>query len=346
MIHAHLVPETPALGPVWACAQIRLLRPFRHASVRRRVAVTTGWKLPTHRVDVVVMQRAGPPDMATDELHHLVREIRRRDITLVVDIDDDLLAPHLDEQVEQHLDGIRPNVRFLLREADVVVASTPILAQRLARFNRSVAVWRNALDESLLPEVGDTGGADLGYFGTHSHLFDLLDVVPSLERTFSRARVRPTIEFCGVTHDARLTALLTRCGDVTLRDLEVQYESFHAMLAYHARWKVGIAPLRRCTFNDSKSDIKVLDYAAAGMSAVVSDGPVYADWAQGETVLRASAEDFGDAVLELIQDGKLRSRIVGAAREELFAKRSLTASAAKLVDIVEGALSVPRENAA
>lgn len=346
MIYVHLLPETPAQGPVWACAQIRLLRPFRHASVRHRIAVTTGRKLPTHRVDVLVTQRAGPPDMAADELHHLIREVRRREITLVVDIDDDLLATHLDYQVEQHLEGIRPNVRFLLREADVVVASTSMLAERVARFNRRVAVWRNALDESLLPVRADAGGPDLGYFGTHSHLFDLLDVIPSLERAFARARVRPSIEFCGVTHDVRLTSLLARCGDVTLRDLEVHYESFHAMLAYHARWKVGIAPLRRCTFNDSKSDIKVLDYAAAGMCAVVSDGPVYADWEHGETVLRASTENFGDAVLELIQDSKLRRRMVEAARQELYAQRSLTPSAGKLVDIVEGALSMPRESAA
>lgn len=338
MMRIHLMPDTPADGPAWSCAEIRLLRPYRHRSICGRTEVSTGRILPSSRIDVLVLQRGGPVGISRGDLHELIRLTQARGIRLVVDIDDDLLAQHPVLEVDTHLDQVRPNVRFLLREADLVTVSTPALANRLHHLNPRIAVWRNALDEAIVPDIGKRDGADVGYFGTYSHLPDFLAVTASLERATWRAGRRLGFEFCGISHDSRLRLMLQHSFDVTLRGPEGQYEQFHAMLAHKAAWKVGLAPLPRGEFNDRKSDIKILDYTAAGIACIVSDSPVYEAWTDGETVLRACEKEFGQAAVRLAEDDALRRRLVGAAREELFSHRVLSATAAQLIDLVEDCL--------
>lgn len=341
MMHVHLIPETPEDGPAWACAQIRLLRPYRHASLSQRARVTSGRALPSARLDVVVLQRGGPHGATLAELEDIARETRLRGARLVVDLDDDLLAAHPDQETEMTLRAVRPRVRFLLREAALATVSTEKLRARIAHLCAQSAVWTNALDETLMPSPSSGAGAAVGYSGTPSHLQDLMSVVASLEAAGARQGGRPSLELTGVSADGRIGRLLHHSWAIGLRQAPPAYERYHAELAGQAAWRVGLAPLARGAFNDHKSDIKVLDYAAAGIPAVVSDSPVYDGWEHGQTILRASAEDFGAAVLSLLHDEALRRRVTEAAREELMTRRILAVTAARLLDSVETCLALP-----
>ncbi len=339
MMRIHLLPETPAEGPAWACAEIRLLRPYRHRSVTGRVAVSAGPRLPPGRLDAVVLQRGGPVGSQIDDLEEIIRAARSRGTRVVVDLDDDLLSRHPAAEAEAIVKLLRPKLRFLVREADLVTVSTTALAGRLSHLNAHISVWENAIDETLVTNTSDGTGAQIGYFGTHSHLHDLLSVAPAIEAAAIRFGQRPSLELCGISHDPRIAQLMRHGCDVTMRDPQGDYSRFHTMLATQARWRLGLAPLLRGTFNDSKSDIKVLDYAAAGIPAIVSDVPAYAGWEHERTVLRVADDRFGEAALRLLEDDGLRRRLAAAARETLLQSRTLASRAAQLIDLVETALA-------
>ena len=289
IIALHLIPETPSDGPAWTCAEIRLLRPYRHPSLANRLTVTVGNSLAGEKPDVVVLQRGGPVGSTLSEITELCAAIKAIGAKIVYDLDDDLLARHPSAPVERYLEGMRPKVRFLLREADAIIVSTPVLADRLRARVNSVAIWRNALDEALVPRLADAPhAADLGYFGTNSHLQDLMAVIYSLATAAARGGENPRFELCGISEDPRIAGLLPHRFAIRQRPIEGRYSHFHAMLANEAHWVVGLAPLLSGEFNDAKSDIKALDYAASGIPVVVSDVRAYQDLDATRTVDRAS----------------------------------------------------------
>lgn len=343
MIHLHIIPETPEHGPPWACAEIRLLRPYGHVSLSRRLSLTTGPRLPSGRVDAVVTQRGGPVGATLPEIVELVAALKSRGIRLVYDLDDDLLATHPSPPVERFLESMRPKVRYLLREADLITVSTPMLSMRLGVGRSDVQVWPNALDEALVPALRHTRpGADIGYFGTNSHLQDLMAVASDLSASASRQSKRPTAEFCGVTDDPRIGAILGHSMTVSVRPTQGDYSKFHLMLANEAQWRVGLAPLSPGPFNDAKSDIKALDYAAAGIPVIASNVTPYADAANHETIILASPGGFGEAAFRLLNDEGERTRLATAAHCHLMERRVLAVRVESLFSMLEQALNQAR----
>jgi glycosyltransferase involved in cell wall biosynthesis len=339
MIRLHLIPETPPDGQTWACAEIRLLRPYRHRSHSNRLRVTVGRSLADERPHVVVLQRGGPIGSKLSEITELCAAIKAVGAKIIFDLDDDLLAQHPSAPVERGLEEMRPRVRFLLREADAVIVSTSVLADRLRPRAAHVAIWRNALDEALIPPLADAPhNADLGYFGTTTHLQDLMAVINALATAAVRVSERPSFELCGISDDPRIAGLLARRFDVRQRPLEAEYTRFHAMLATEARWAVGLAPLLPGEFNDAKSDIKALDYAAAGIPVVVSDARAYQHLDATRIVVRASIAEFGNAVFALLHDENRRREIAAAAYRDLLDNRVLAKTAPDLLPILQRVL--------
>jgi hypothetical protein len=331
LLHLHLIPESPPGGPHWACAEIRLLRPYRHPSLQTRIRTTVGRSLPSERVDAVVVQRGGPGVCDLDYVVELVRQIRRRGLPMIHDIDDDLLAEHPSDRVEKAIAPNRPRVRFLMGEADLVIASTEALAARVARINPNVRVWRNALDERLVD-------ADLGYVGTVSHLEDLLGVVESLQEGLSGLADRPSVEICGVDDKARSAQLFSGQAEVSVVPTSEGYSRFMSRFQQRKPWKAGIAPLSDNLFNAGKSDIKFLDYALFGIAAVYPRGEVYGEVVHGETGLVAGPGEWGTMVRRLIEEPDLRRRIRAGAFDHLMQQRVLARRAPALFDILDETL--------
>lgn len=338
----HLILETPSTGPPWACAEIRLLRPYQHALMRRHASITVGPGLPSTPVDVVVMQRAGCPDMPFADVTALLRDMRRRHVRFVYDLDDDLLSAHALPMIEQAIAPIRAKIRMFLREADMTVVSTASLADRVRHLTPRVCVWENAIDEALVIRTkasrDENEGADVGYFGTHSHLPDLLAVIESLEAAFDLMPGRPTVELCGISDDFRIDELFAARCAVSILPVDGDYPSFLTGLQSRAPWKAGLAPLTDTVFNRSKSDIKFLDYAIAGIAGVYADCPAYASVLDGQTGLKAPLSGFGAAVRRLLEDHDLRRHVRATARQHVMDHRTLNHCVPALWDMLRQVL--------
>ena len=339
MLNLHIVPESPLDGPRWACAEIRLLRPYQHSRLRNQVVTTVGRVVPSSRVDAIVAQRVGTSEIGLDHLTALVREARQRGVPLIYDLDDDLLAEHPSPAMDAALDKHRPQVRFLAQEADLVIASTEVLATRLRPFNTNVHVWKNALDERLALPLRHDENSDLGYFGTASHLEDLLSVLESLQAGLSPVGGRRlNAEICGVSEDDRTAGLLSGLCDISTRPPNGNYPGFMRGFQQRPAWKAGLSPLADSPFNRGKSDIKFLDYALFGIAGVYPRDSVYDEVVHGETGMLAGPDEWGEMARTLIEDEALRRRIRENARDHLMQTRTLERRVGALWEILQTVL--------
>jgi glycosyltransferase involved in cell wall biosynthesis len=338
VIRIHLVPETPDEGPAWACAEIRLLRPYGHPSLQRFFEVSSGPKLPRGRIDVVILQRGGPVGAGFPEALSIIAESRRRGARILYDIDDDLTCAHPVPEVEAKLESNRPKVRLFIREADAVIASTVRLAERLRRMHPKVFVWENALDDTLIPPYKPPPISGIvGYFGTNSHLRDLLSVCFELATLSIRARNFTRLELCGISDDGRIDRLYRDTLKTRSIPPQGNYAQFHRTLA-QTGWSVGLAPLTNTPFNTAKSAIKLLDYAAASIPVVACNAEPYRDFPSGATLLRVEENAFADAVLSLLEDQEKAANLARAAHADLLERHTLRSRASEIYSIVAGVL--------
>jgi glycosyltransferase involved in cell wall biosynthesis len=298
--------------------------------------------LPPGRIDAVVTQRSGTVEATLDSTLGLLREVRRRRLPLIYDIDDDLLSRHPVPAIDAGLGIRRPQIRLLLREADAVIVSTPPLADRVRHVNPHVAVWPNALDDALiLPMRSDWESAnprDLLYMGTITHLPDLMSVVGSLDEHLAPLEDRPTLDIVGVSDDPRISALLSRACRTQIAPAISNYSEFLLGMQRRGAWRIGIAPLVPHLFNRSKSDIKFLDYAVIGAVGVYADSPIYAAVRSGETGIVAPPDRFGATVRDLLDSPERAARIRAQARDYVMSERVLSRRAGDLADLVEQTL--------
>ncbi len=345
MLHVHVLPESPATKPYSVCAEVRLINPFSHPSIRNRVRMTLGFDstLPGGRTDVVVLQRNGYPGLDVTGAADLVRAIRAAGAKIVYDIDDDLLLPHPVLKVESNLRKLRPVGRFLAREADLIICSTPTLQDRFSAFEAPRAVWPNAIDDRMLLENGPpraptaAGPVVVGYAGTPTHLPDLLSVTEGLRHMLAARPDTVSLDFLGVAPKDRLAALFGDRLAAAPRDA-MGYRDFFRLMQKRSGWDIAIAPLDDNAFNRAKSDIKFLEYAVFGVPGVYSRCNAYQTVRHRDTGLVADRESFADALAELLDSPALRRSIADSARDHVRSERTLDKRAGDLLDLVESVL--------
>jgi GT2 family glycosyltransferase/glycosyltransferase involved in cell wall biosynthesis len=316
-----VVPERFPAGALTPCAYIRLLQPLDHPAIGGDfdIVLADASEALRYDADVVVTQRHALGDL--DAANALIRHCKERAITLVYDLDDDLLhvpRAHPDARL------LRPKARLasrLVRGADAVWVSTPTLAASLADLRSDVRVVENGLDERLwaaaAPARPRQEPVRILFMGTQTHDADFAIVEPALARLKSMFAETVSVDMLGVSSRPDMPSWVNRIG-----------MSAHATASYPGfvnwitgqHWDIGIAPLAETPFNRCKSAIKTLDYAALGLPVLASDRAAYrgslADGAGG-WLLRDDADAWFVALVRLVRDAGLRRRLADGARNAL-----------------------------
>ena len=346
-LHIHILPETLQTPPLWACAQLRLINPLTHPSVENslNVSYSLDGRLRSGRIDAVLLQRCGWPGLTLHEAQLLVQEIRARGAKLIYDIDDDLLCSHPIPAINTELKRGRTIVQFLAYEADLIICSTDQLALRMTSWRAPKLVWKNAIDERMFrtPNLSRMEQAErqvVGYAGTPSHLRDLLSVAESLRGSLDQRSDRVGLDFFGAADAIILKDLF---GHLLSSEPSsaTDYVSYLNALQSRTRWDVAIAPLLKCKFNESKSDIKFLEYAMLGIPGVYSESEAYSTVTNGELGVPARSIEFGRAVCDLLDAPERRRIIVQNSYQYVMQERTLAACARRLAVIVESATLAP-----
>jgi glycosyltransferase involved in cell wall biosynthesis len=218
--------------------------------------------------DVVIGQRVAQPGAATRWARMADGLYGHRPL-MVFEIDDDLweVEPHNGPawRFYRRNPAILQNLTVCARAADVCTVSTERLAEVVRKINPNVVVLPNQLPAPAFNSWVSSRGHPVrfGWQGGVSHRADVDEMVPALRQHFRR---RPDDRFLnfGTLFDSVASATaesLHHAGWTP--DMREHY-------ARVARLDVGLAPLRPSVFNQSKSELKFLEYAAAGAVTIAS----------------------------------------------------------------------------
>lgn len=306
-----------------ASTHVRLLRRLYHPSIRRKLHATVqhGCELsaiPPGR-DLVVLQRTAITPARVDGFLAMLAE---RSLPLVLDLDDDLFA--LGERHREYGDYLA-SLERLIAAASLVTVSTPILASRLAAAGARTLLLENMIDERLyfagtLTEPAARRGAgeplQVLYMGLPDHAEDLELLAPVFKQLRGAAQLTFASRFPTGHSDDWHRSLAVPPGRGAYPDF-VRW-----LVAQRDRWDLAVAPLLDTPFNQAKSDLKFLEYAALGLPGVFSKLEPYASIDGDMGLLVDNDPDaWRDAIASLAEDPHKRAGIAERAQHYVKSNR-------------------------
>ena len=289
--------------------------------------------------DTIVVQR-----MCSWDLVRKIVNARLDRVAIVYEIDDDLLALPSDHPLHAQAAAGKDGVQRLLRRADAVTVTTPLLAEVMRVHNPRVFVLPNYIDPTLWPPLQPRAADNdapltVAYAGTFTHARDLAFLLPLIGRLRAAYPGRLRFSFMGCA-----PAALAQADDVTFDKGGYEYPVYAQKLRA-APFDIAIAPLEDTPFNRAKSNIKYLEYARCRIPGVYARLAPYASCVRdGENGLLASADpdEWFAKIRMLIDDAALRRRIADAAYADVENDHMIGAHAAAWLAVYDDAVRFVR----
>lgn len=262
--------------------------------------------------DVVVGQRVSKYDEEAQPVIGWLQVCRDNDVLSIYEMDDNLFAvpEHNPSYDWWSREEVQHNMRACITAADMVSVSTEPLAEVVRKINPAVTVIPNYIDDSVLtiPRPHERDRVVVGWAGSKTHDADFVGIKPQI---FNMLFSHPDTVFMTIGADYTTDLPPER------RIRKPWVKSVKRTYRHIAEFDIGIAPLANDEFNESKSHIKMLEYAALGIPAIASNTPSYEDFViHGVTgFLADTPTDWADYLEVLVSDPDLRERMGKAARE-------------------------------
>jgi O-antigen biosynthesis protein len=235
-------------------------------------------------------------------------------VPLIYEIDDMLMGIPEWNFAHAYYKENEKYIEAMMRESDAIVVSTPTLKKAYAKYNRNIDIVPN-----------------------HLAKFIWGDIRPKHERYREEDRIRilwagsqnhfkhPTMRNApdGGDFGNTLMNFIRKTIDkyqwIMMGGMPIEFDDIRDKIEFHTwtnTWEypnyvkslnadIGIAPLKRCLFNDSKSNIKALEYTACGIPGVYS----YADPYRNLTLVADTEEYMIDRIETLASDIALREEV-------------------------------------
>lgn len=237
----------------------------------------------------------------------------KKDHRLVYEIDDNIFDVDITNWMAHGAYSkadVRDAVEHAAQVADMVTVTTEPLAEVMREFNPDVRVIPNVVPDAVLSmERCHQPKVVLGWQGGASHARDLALIAPSLRHVLDKHRRRAELHIMGT--DYRET--IGRPGRFT------DWVPIAAGLGYFRSidFDIGLAPLTGTHFDESKSAIKAIEYAALGIPVLASDVEAYRGFVVNGVngYLCKRKGDWGRRLEELIMDDAAREEMGRNARE-------------------------------
>lgn len=264
--------------------------------------------------DVLVCQRVCLPG-PTGLLQRIAKHKGRRP-KLVFELDDNLwqIDPSSNPLTKQFFDHpeIRQNLIDNIKACDAVTVSTEPLAAVVRQWNPDVTVLPNTVHQDLLQwrHGRYLNRFTLGWQGSPTHDDDWKVCSPHVERWFRSAVKRDEpVEFHTI---GSLPAGFPGIYPHRHTDWRETIQDYYRTVDFD----VALAPLKRSVFNDSKSDIRVLEAAAMGIPVIASNVRAYRDTVVHEQTgfLVEKPGDWGRFLTELANEPEMRKAMERNAR--------------------------------
>lgn len=264
-----------------------------------------------------------------------MQSVQKKGKKFILEMDDDIFSiPEWTPSEEYR------NPKWSLKRAidmsDEIWVSTDVLAEAVNRPSKT-HVLPNLIDYNAFPQpLEPTDPIRILWMGSMWHDKDLEQVVNPIIKLLEEYKEKIQVIFWGCLPTA--FADYKRVPGQNMAVLK-QTDKFGKNLLYlegipfkfyfdsliKVRPYIGIAPLYDCKFNDSRSNIKYLEYSMAGAATIAVDCPPYKCISHNEDGLLVEPHDeegWYNALKRLIEDKKLHDELVLNAREKVFKQYS------------------------
>lgn len=218
----------------------------------------------------------------------------------------------------------------LARASYGITVSTPQLAREYFPYNPTVYVIPNYLDKDVwdLPVIKlKDGKTRIGWMGGNAHADDLKMISKVIERLTKEYDGKVIFETMGMTaqelhgvfsiqHTPETSC--EHCGHQgVLHHLPGDTQQNYPAIVASRAWDIALAPVVNNSFGNAKSDLKLKEYAAAGIPMVASRIAPYveAQKAGCDVLLADTYEEWYTAIKALIEDPLKRDDIARRNRE-------------------------------
>lgn len=285
--------------------------------------------------DLIIFQR--PLDNA---MTAVIKQAKRQGIATIVEIDDDFSTVHKQNVAHGAMHGQATGHQWVASasaEADLVTVSTPQLA-KYARHGR-YEVLRNCIPDSIfdtpVQKTAEQVWPRVGWTGTvQTHPNDLQE---------TKGRLAPILKNNGLPFNvvgdgAQVSSFLrldpkTQVFATGWVDLELYYQYIAGFI------DIGIVPLELSPFNQAKSALKGLEYAALGIPFVASPTREYELLEiNGIGKTAKSPGDWAKHLQRMIDRPAETERIANEARDRIKAEHTYSVAAPKWIEAWEKAI--------
>ncbi len=272
--------------------------------------------------DLVIMQEMG--SLKAEEIYHFCLE---HNIPFLAEFDD--FVQHVSPTNLGGWGAWNPGTLYVHRAMRMaqssfgITVSTPWLAREYYPYHPFVYVIPNYLDkdrwDNPITKRND-GKIRIGWMGGNAHRDDLTMISGIIQKLIEEGKGKVVFETIGMTENElhgvfpgrSMPEACPSCGYEGERH-HFPGESFNdypAVLASKG-WDMAVAPVIENAFGSAKSDLKVKEYAAAGIPIVASPIAPYRDAAKNNAQIRFADtfEEWYDNLKSLIRNPKKRDEI-------------------------------------
>lgn len=285
--------------------------------------------------DLIVIQR--PLDQS---MFAVLQQAHRQGIAVIIELDDDFSTVHRFNAAHDSIEGGEFSGNHWIEKAcaiaDHVTVSTPQLT-KYARHGR-VSILRNNVPDSIFgfaPETRNFGSPRIGWTGSvQTHPDDLQQTKGSV---------------AGLLRTNGLGFTVIGDGEYVATNLQfspdtpvfatgwVPIEHYYGALANHM--DIGIVPLEMSPFNEAKSALKGMEYAALGIPFVASPTREYLRMeAYGIGKIAKTPGDWRKHLQRMLDRTSETERIANEARDRIKAEHTYSVNAPQWIDAWEKAI--------
>lgn len=271
------------------------------------IETACGWDDRATKYPIVIGQRIGKSEALT-----LWRRLYLG-AKLVYETDDDMWS--IDDTnfraLAEHTPSLLDAAGEAIRMAHMTTVSTaPLRGVVDAIGARRSVVLENCIDARLLDKSRPArpGRVVIGWAGGDSHLRDMRSFERQFRRFMNPRIADGSVEFHNIGTDFR-----------PILKIPGRYTDWQSVWDYYGSldFDIGLAPLAHTKFNDSKSHIKALEYAALGIPVIASDELPYRNFViHGVTGYLVKRDyEWTQYLRELTENPELRQAMGQKARE-------------------------------
>jgi glycosyltransferase involved in cell wall biosynthesis len=247
-----------------------------------------------------------------DRAWRIAREARAHGAAIVWDQDDNQAATPRGVAFDRVWNGFQGDrrltrMRRLWRLVDVVTTPSAALAEQLEREGApSTAVIPNYVPDAFIgPDRRPHPRVTIGWTAGLEHAADVqrLPIVPALQRLLDERA------------DVNVISLGLRLGLESDRYFHVRSVPIHALTQQLVEFDVGIAPLADIPFNRSRSDIKLKEYAAAGVPWLASPIGPYEGLGEQQGGRLVADDGWHEQLVRLVEKPRERRKLAKRGRK-------------------------------